>query len=164
MIHGDLISSFAVPVLAAGGSATSSSALISFVIYLAAVFALAWLSNRPTAEGGFINEYFLGSRNLGVWAFALTFAATSASGGSFVGFPALIYTYGWVLAFWIAGYMVVPIVAMGLLGKRLNHVSRTADAVTVPDVIERRFASPVAGHRRDASDCLVHVLFPAGSV
>lgn len=126
-------------------TASSSAALVSFVLYLIAVFALAWLSGRQRSEGGFISEYFLGSRNLGVWAFALTFAATSASGGTFVGFPALIYTHGWVLALWIAGYMVVPLVAMGLLGKRLNHVSRLADAVTVPDVIERRFASPLAG-------------------
>jgi Na+/pantothenate symporter len=124
---------------------SSSTALVSFAIYLVAVFGLAWLAGRHRSEGGFISEYFLGSRNLGVWAFALTFAATSASGGSFVGFPALIYTHGWVLALWIAGYMVVPIVAMGLLGKRLNHVSRVADAVTVPDVIERRFRSPLAG-------------------
>ncbi|MCA9151698.1 MAG: hypothetical protein KDA92_20480 [Planctomycetales bacterium] len=122
-----------------------STALISFVIYLIAVFALALLSSRGASESGFISEYFLGGRNLGVWAFALTFAATSASGGSFVGFPALIYTHGWSLALWISGYMMVPIVAMGLLGKRLNQVSRLAEGITIPDVIERRFGSAAAG-------------------
>jgi sodium/pantothenate symporter len=130
-----------VAVVAGSGSA----ALVSFLLYLVGVFALAWLSGRQRSEGGFISEYFLGSRNLGVWAFALTFAATSASGGSFVGFPALIYTHGWVLALWIAGYMVVPLVAMALLGKRLNRVGRLADAVTIPDLIERRLGSAAAG-------------------
>ncbi len=134
-----------ITLVAAVNGGSGSAALTSFLVYLGAVFALAWLSTRQRSDGGFINEYFLGSRNLGVWAFALTFAATSASGGSFVGFPALIYTHGWVLALWIAGYMLVPLVAMGLMGKRLNRVSRVADAVTIPDVIERRFASPAAG-------------------
>ena len=83
------------------------------------------LALEPCAgEKEFVGEYFLGSRNLGLWAFALTFAATSASGGSFMGFPSLIYTHGWVLALWIASYMVVPIVGMGLLGKRMNRLAR----------------------------------------
>ncbi len=76
-----------------------------------------------------------------VWAFALTFAATSASGGSFTGFPSLIYTHGWILALWIASYMMVPVLTMGLLGKRLNQVARRAGAITVPDVIRGRFES-----------------------
>ncbi|MGB1790143.1 MAG: sodium:solute symporter family transporter, partial [Limisphaerales bacterium] len=92
-----------------------------------------------------IGEYFLGSRNLGLWAFALTFAATSASGGSFMGFPSLIYTHGWVLALWIASYMVVPIVGMGLLGKRMNRLARQSGAVTIPDIIKARFKSDAVG-------------------
>ncbi|NNE91021.1 MAG: sodium:solute symporter, partial [Verrucomicrobiales bacterium] len=84
--------------------------LISFIVYLAIVFLLAGLANRKRStgkEGGFLNEYFLGNRGIGLWAFALTYAATAASGGSFMGFPALIYSHGWSLAWWIAGYMVV---------------------------------------------------------
>ncbi len=125
-------------VLAASGS---NSALITFLIYTLAVFALAGLSNRLLKNKSFLSEYFLGSRGLGVWAFALTFAATSSSGGSFTGFPAKIYTHGWILALWIASYMVVPICTMGLIGKRLNHVARLSGAITVPDVIRDRFHS-----------------------
>ena len=71
---------------------TTNTALISFGVYLLGVFFLAWLSSRVREKKEFVGEYFLGSRNLGLWAFALTFAATSASGGSFMGFPSLIYT------------------------------------------------------------------------
>ena len=125
-------------VLAASGS---NSALITFLIYTLAVFALAGLSNQLLKNKSFLSEYFLGSRGLGVWAFALTFAATSSSGGSFTGFPAKIYSHGWILALWIASYMVVPICTMGLIGKRLNHVARLSGAITVPDVIRDRFHS-----------------------
>lgn len=121
------------------------NALSSFALYLVAVFILAALSNRIRSKKEFVSEYFLGSRGLGAWAFALTFAATNASGGSFIGFPALIYGHGWTLALWIAGYMAVPLITTGLIAKRLNHVSRMAGAVTIPDLLRERFANPKAG-------------------
>ncbi len=119
----------------------SNAALITFLIYTVAVFGIAALSNQLLKSKSFMSEYFLGSRGLGVWAFALTFAATSSSGGSFTGFPAKIYTHGWVLALWIGSYMVVPICTMGLIGKRLNQVARTSGAITIPDVLRDRFNS-----------------------
>ena len=128
----------------AAGS-TANSALVTFAIYLLGVFFLAWLSSRVRQKKEFVGEYFLGGRSLGLWAFALTFAATSSSGGSFMGFPSLIYTHGWVLALWIASYMLVPIVGMGLLGKRVNRLARQSGAVTVPDLIKARFKSETVG-------------------
>jgi len=122
------------------------TALISFSIYLFFVFLLAAVANRVGKDKSFVKEYFLGSRGIGMWAFALTYAATAASGGSFMGFPSLIYTHGWVLAWWIAGYMIVPLVALGLLAKRLNQVSRIAGAITVPELLRRRFESSAVGN------------------
>lgn len=121
-------------------------ALVSFGIYLAFVFLLAILANRVGKSKSFVSEYFLGSKSIGLWAFALTYAATAASGGSFMGFPSLIYTHGWVVAWWIAGYMVVPIIALGLLAKRLNQVGRIAGAITVPELLRRRFESRMVGN------------------
>lgn len=122
--------------------AAGSSALVTFLLYTLAVFGLAALSSRLLKSRSFLSEYFLGSRSLGVWALALTFAATSASGGSFTGFPSLIYTHGWVLALWIGSYMIFPICTMGLLGKRINQVARKTGAITVPDIFRDRFQSP----------------------
>ena len=122
---------------------SSGAALICFLIYLLAVFVLAILSGRVAKGKEFVGEYFLGSRGFGVWAFALTFAATNASGGTFMGFPALIYSHGWSLALWIAGYMTLPLLSMGLIGKRLNQVARQSDAVTIPEILGRRFESPL---------------------
>jgi sodium/pantothenate symporter len=126
-------------------TAASDAAIVSFAIYLAIVFLLAWLANRAQAGKSFVSEYFLGSRNIGLWGFALTYAATAASGGSFMGFPALIYSHGWVLAWWIAGYCVAPLVALGLLAKRINQVSRLAGAITVPELMRKRFDSSSVG-------------------
>lgn len=143
MSDGFLNSLSSLTLLAAERS--SNAALVTFLIYTLAVFGLAALSNQLMKSKSFLSEYFLGSRSLGVWAFALTFAATSASGGSFTGFPAKIYTHGWILGLWIGSYIVVPICAMGLLGKRLNQVARISGAITVPDVIRDRFNSAIFG-------------------
>jgi len=112
-----------------------------FVLYILGVFALAAGSHRVLVKRSFVSEYFLGSRGLGAWTLAFTFAATSASGGSFGGFPSLIYSHGWVLALWIASYMVMPLTTMAILGKRLNQVARKTNAITIPDVFRDRFES-----------------------
>ncbi len=119
----------------------SNAALITFAIYTVAVLLLAVFSNRVSKKKAFVGEYFLGSRGFGVWAFALTFAATNASGGTFTGFPALIYEHGWTLSLWIAGYMILPLVSMGLIGKRINQIARRCDALTIPEVLRGRFES-----------------------
>ena len=124
---------------------SAGGALTAFLLYVAGVLVLAVVSNRLLRRRSFLGEYFLGSRSLGMWAFALTFAATSASGGSFTGFPSKIYSHGWVLALWIGSYMVVPICMMGLIGKRLNQVARKSGAITVPDVFRDRFDSAAFG-------------------
>ncbi len=122
-----------------------NSALWTFLVYTLGVFLIAAVSNRLMQRKSFLGEYFLGSRSLGMWAFALTFAATSASGGTFTGFPAKIYSHGWILALWIASYMVYPLCTMGILGKRINQVARKSGAITVPDVLRDRFDSPSFG-------------------
>ena len=119
-----------------------NSALISFGIYMIFVFLLAWIAGRKSLKSdSFVSEYFLGGRALGLWAFALTFATTNASGGSFMGFPARIYTHGWVLALWIAGYMTVPFIAIGILGKRINYVARKSGAITLSEVLGKQLKS-----------------------
>ena len=96
----------------------------------------------------FLAEYFLGSRGLGTWALAFTFAATSASGRSFGGYPSLIYSYGWVLALWIASYMIFPLTTMGVLGKRLNEAAPMSIHLSVAKPEARCAAHP----RRDGAE------------
>ncbi len=121
------------------------TALVTFGIYVFGVFVLAWLANRAGRGKAFASEYFLGSKNIGLWAFAFTYAATVASGGSFMGFPSYIYSHGWVCAWFIAGYMISPMIALGLMAKRLNQVGRIAGAITVPELLRRRFESRPVG-------------------
>src|ERR1700722_3163108 len=115
-----------------GLSNESLLVLTAFPCYLIGVVLLGIWSHRLVKKGNFVKNYFVGGRQLGAWVLALSVAGTAISGGTFTGFPAYIYSYGWVMALWIASYMIVPMTAMVLLGKRLNQVARVSGAVTVP--------------------------------
>src|SRR5579872_2170070 len=84
--------------------------LAALVIFIVASMWIGMLANRAMQSGTFMQGFFLGNRGLGAWALALT--ATVQSGGTFMGFPSLVYTHGWIVALWIAGYMVVPITGL----------------------------------------------------
>jgi SSS family solute:Na+ symporter/sodium/pantothenate symporter len=125
--------------------ARSPYILIAFGAYLAGVFILGALAHHLLERGAFLKEYFLGDRKLNAWVLSLTYVATSVSAGSFMGFPSYIYVHGWILALWIAGYMIAGLTTKGVLAKRLNQVSRMSGAITVPDVLRDRFHSPALG-------------------
>jgi sodium/pantothenate symporter len=118
----------------------------TLAMLIAVVAVSVWLgtvAHRAVERGGFIQGYFLGNRGLGAWALALT--ATVQSGGTFMGFPSLVYTHGWIVALWIAGYMVVPITGFAVLGKRFAQLSRRTGAITVPDLFDARFGDRRVG-------------------
>ncbi len=118
-------------------------AMVALVLFIAASVWLGTVAQRVVERSSFIQGYFQGNRGLGAWTIALT--ATVQSGGTFMGFPSLVYTSGWIVALWIASYMVVPITGFGLIGKRIAQISRRTGAVTMPDLFRARFASPTAG-------------------
>ena len=122
--------------------------LFALVLMMAASLAIGAVANRAESGGGFLSRYFLGNRGLGPWSMALT--ATVMSGGTFMGFPALIYQYGWSLALWIASYMMVALCTFGILGKRMAQLSRSTGAVTLPDLLRERFRSPALGSMASA--------------
>ena len=131
---------------AAGTKAMPSpgiGALAALVLFIAASVWLGTIAQRVVERSQFIQGYFQGNRGLGAWTIALT--ATVQSGGTFMGFPSLVYTYGWIVALWIGSYMVVPLTGFGVIGKRIAQISRRTGAVTMPDLFRARFGSPAAG-------------------
>lgn len=118
--------------------------LIALVLFTLISLALGVVANRVTSrKAGFLRKYFLGNRSLGAFAVALT--AAVMSGGTFLGVPSLVYQFGWVLALWIASYMIAPLTYLGILGKRIGQLSRRTGAITLPDLFRERFGSPGLG-------------------
>ena len=125
------------------GITTQWGTILALVIFIIATLWFGAAAQRAVSRGSFLKGYFLGNRGLGAWAIALT--ATVQSGGTFMGFPSLVYSYGWIVAVWIAGYMVVPLTSLGVLGKRFAQMSRRTGAITVPDMLRERFGDARVG-------------------
>ena len=128
----------------AGGIDAHPATLVALVIFTIVSLGLGVVANLVASKkSGFLQKYFLGNRSLGAFAVALT--AAVMSGGTFLGFPSLVYLYGWVVGLWIASYMVAPLTVMGVLGKRIGQISRKTGAITLPDLFRERFGSPALG-------------------
>ena len=135
------------------------SARAAFAAYIALTFLLAYLARRQAAGGGFLREFFVGGRTIGPWVLGLTWIATSASGGSFIGTPSLAHANGWSVMLWISGYMVVATVGFGMLGTRIAQLGERTGALTFPDLLRDRFQSRAIGVMSGLAMLVLHTSF-----
>ena len=120
--------------------------LVPFFGYLVAVFFIAWLCHRHQKhDHSFEDEYYVGSRSFGAWVLAMSWVATMASGGSFLGYPSRVFSYGWSMALWVSGSCVAAIIGLGVIGKRINRLARQTGALTLVDILRDRFQSRTIG-------------------
>ncbi|NHI02255.1 sodium/pantothenate symporter [Oceanimonas sp. MB9] len=117
--------------------------MIPLLVYLAVMIGLGLWLGRRRSEGGFVQDYFLGSRSMGGFVLAMTMVATYASASSFIGGPGAAYRMGlgWVLLAMIQ----VPTVwlTLGVLGKQFAHIARRVNALTINDMLQARYQSPL---------------------
>lgn len=119
--------------------------LIPFFAYLIGVFLIAIVSHSYLKKAHFETEYYVGGRSLGSWVLAMSWVATLASGGSFIGYPSRVYSYGWSMAFWVSGSTVVALMGLGIVGKRIHRLARQTGALTLVDLLRDRYQSFVLG-------------------
>ncbi|MEH7382773.1 sodium/pantothenate symporter [Bacillus sp. JJ1533] len=116
--------------------------LIPFVGLLVFIFIIGiYAAGRLKGSSGFLQDYFLGSRELGGFVLAMTMVATYGSASSFIGGPGAAYNIGlgWVLLAMIqvvTGYFVLAV-----LGKKFAIVARKINAVTLIDFLKERYNS-----------------------
>lgn len=135
--------------------------LVAWVIaiYLAVTFLFAVISGRRVGRGDFMEEFFVGGRQIGPWVLGLTWIATMASGGTFIGVPGLLHSYGWIVFLWIAGFMMVVTTGFGILGKRIAEIGKHSGALTFPDLLRDRFESRTVGVLSAAMIVLLYLAY-----
>ncbi|WP_223592126.1 sodium/pantothenate symporter [Neobacillus bataviensis] len=112
------------------------------LIFLFIIFAVGFWSNKFVLKSNsFLEEYFLGERQMGGFILAMTMVATYGSASSFIGGPGVAYTkgLGWVLlamAQLATGYFVLMV-----LGKKFAIVARQYKAITLIDFLKERYKS-----------------------
>ncbi len=112
------------------------------VIYLILVYVLAAYANRILSKSGnFLEEYFIGSRQMGGFVLAMTLVATYASASSFIGGPGIAYKMGlgWVLLSMIQ--LPAAWLSLSVLGKKYAIIARRVNAVTINDILRARYAN-----------------------
>lgn len=121
----------------------SIQVIAPLLLFLIAIFVVGLVSSKKMASGSnFLNDYFLGGRELGGFVLAMTMVATYGSASSFLGGPGTAYTvgFGWILlamAQVVTGYFVLLI-----LGKKFAIIARKYKAVTMIDFLRVRYNSP----------------------
>lgn len=116
--------------------------VIPLIIILVFIFIVGMVFSKYVANtNSFVQEYFLGNRELGGFVLAMTMIATYGSASSFLGGPGAAYKYGlgWVLLAMsqvASGYFVLMI-----LGKKFAIVARKYQAVTLTDYLRMRYRS-----------------------
>ncbi len=118
--------------------------IIPLFIFLIIIFGIGiWANKQVRTSSSFLQEYFLGGREMGGFILAMTMMATYGSASSFIGGPGVAYNtgLGWVLlamAQLPAGYFVLMV-----LGKKFAIVSRRIEAITLIDFLKKRYESNV---------------------
>ena len=118
------------------------SVIIPLFIFLVIIFGIGiWANRQVRSSNSFLQEYFLGGREMGGFLLAMTMMATYGSASSFIGGPGVAYNtgLGWVLlamAQLPAGYFVLMV-----LGKKFAIVARRIEAITLIDFLKKRYNS-----------------------
>lgn len=118
--------------------------IIPLFFFLVIIFLIGmWANKHVMQSDSFLQEYFLGGREMGGFLLAMTMMATYGSASSFIGGPGVAYNtgLGWVLlsmAQLPAGYFVLMV-----LGKKFAIIARKYKAITLIDFLRERYNSNI---------------------
>ena len=136
--------------------------LVPTCVFLIAALGIALAARRRSnSQGGsFASRYYIGNRTLGGFVLAMTTVATYGSVSSFVGGPGQAWSIGWGWVYMAAVQVTALFLLYGILGKKMMLVSHKTGAVTVIDVIRKRYNSNALA----ALSALIIVLFFAATM
>ncbi|MGL5669739.1 MAG: sodium/pantothenate symporter, partial [Cetobacterium sp.] len=119
--------------------------LLPIILYLFLMLGVAWKVNKIKNNNNvdFMEEYFIGSRNMGGFVLAMTIIATYIGASSFIGGPGVAYKLGlgWVLLACIQ--TPTAFLTLGILGKRLAIISRKIGGLTITDLLRARYKNDI---------------------
>ena len=96
--------------------------LLPVSLFLVVALVVAFVARRQSAKGGgFVSEYFLGSRSLGPFVLAMTTIATYGSVSSFVGGPGQAWSIGWGWVYMATVQVTALFLLYGILGKKISE-------------------------------------------
>ena len=119
------------------------SALLPLLVFMGAMIGIGFYVRREGSRSGtgFVKNYFIGNHNLGGFVLAMTTVATYSSVSSFVGGPGMAWQIGFGWIYMAVVQVTAVFLVLGIFGKRVALLARKFGAVTVVDILRRRFRS-----------------------
>jgi len=128
-------------------SSLGFASLIPVILFLVVAIGMSVLIRQralASAKGkSFVEEYYIGNRSLGGFVLAMTTVATYGSVSSFVGGPGQAWVIGWGWVYMAVVQVTALFLLYGILGRKLALIGRRMGAVTLIDVIRKRYGSDV---------------------
>lgn len=110
--------------------------LISITVYMLGMLLIGYYAYKRTSN---LTDYMLGGRTLGPAVTALSAGASDMSGWLMLGLPGAMFAQG-LSASWIAIGLTLGAYANWLyVAPRLRTYTETANAITIPEFLEKRF-------------------------
>lgn len=121
-------------------------AVIGYIVlgvYMVGMLGIGIYCNKKYSNS--LSGFLTGGRSVGPWVFALTYGSTYLSASTFIGNAGTAYKAG--MAYLMMPVAQVVLLPLGLIffSHGLRRVSVRLGAMTIPQYIEKRFKSPLAG-------------------
>lgn len=121
-------------------------AVIGFImlgIYIVGMLGIGIYCNKKYANT--LSGFLTGGRSLGPWVFALTYGSTYLSASTFIGNTGTAYKAGMAYLMMPVAQVVLLPIGLVVFSHGLRRVSVRLGAMTIPQYVEKRFKSPLAG-------------------
>lgn len=106
---------------------------VSLAVYMVILIIIGIVVSK---KGQNFDDYFLASRNLGLWPTTATMLASWAGAGVVIGFAGYFFESGYSML-WIAIPTAIGVYAFAfLLSKRISNIRQ----YTIPDILEKRYS------------------------
>ena len=111
--------------------------LLAFIIYFIVMLGIGFFGFKKSKN---VSDYFLGGRQLGAWATAISAQASDMSGWLLLGLPGAVFIAG-LTESWIAiGLFIGTYLNWKLVASRLRKMSAAVgDSITIPEYFQNRF-------------------------
>ena len=107
-------------------------------IYFIGMFFIGVYANKKTVS---VSDYYVGGRNLGGLIVALVYFSSLVSAGALIGWTGLAGDWGMFFIYAASAVTVSTFVCWYFLGKKVMHLARDLNLLTIPDFIEERYES-----------------------
>ncbi|WP_066172728.1 sodium/proline symporter [Bacillus marinisedimentorum] len=107
------------------------------IAYLLLLVAIGLISSKKSSGG--LTDFFLAGRGLGKFTVALSAVSSGRSGWLVLGVTGMAYATGLNAVWAIAGYITVEVLMFFFVAPRFRAFSEKNDAITIPDILEKRY-------------------------